>query len=211
MTRWDFELVIEARDLMDDEVLNALWHASAESNDDISSRRSNGVQYAGFMREAERLEEAVLSGIEQVERIGGFIVADVIDDSFVTRDQIAKRARLNDDATLALIDGSDGPGGFPRALDDPETGQSEWRWTDVVEWFRTSIGSEIHDPNGPTFAALTSVLVARRLCADMNLKLRSAFGGLNANGDPSLQPTQSPAELGLMRDECEPVPFAATD
>ena len=168
MTRWDFELIVEGRDLCDDDAFAALCRASASTNDDIYPGWRAGVQYAGFMRDAECLEEAVLSGVQQVESIGGVKVSGVEDVSLVTFSQIAERAGRDEQSLKALIAGTSGPGGFPDSIPDPDDDAPVWFWDRVVEWFATALAEHLNDPNAAVFTALSDTLRARASCGKLN-------------------------------------------
>ncbi len=167
MTRWDFDLIVEGRDLMEDDALSALSHASASTNDDISPHWRSGVQYAGFMRDGECLEEAVLTGVRQVESVGGVKVVGVVDTSFVTINQIAERSGHSERSVEALIAGAVGPGDFPGGLIAVNGDCTEWPWDQVVAWFRTALDEQLNDPNAAVFTALTDTLRARASCAKL--------------------------------------------
>ena len=167
MTRWDFELIVEGRDLCDDDAFAALCRASASTNDDIYPGWRAGVQYAGFMRDAECLEEAVLSGVQQVESIGGVKVSGVSDASLVTLGQIAARSGRDEASLKELITGVSGPGGFPDSIPDPDDESPVWMWEEVVEWFNTALAEQLHDPNAAVFTALSDTLRARASCAKL--------------------------------------------
>ena len=168
MTRWDFDLIVEGRDLTEDEAFSALCHASATTDDDIYPAWREGVQYAGFMRDAECLEEAVLSGVQQVESIGGVKAAGVVDTSLVSLSQIATRAGRDEHALKALITGASGPGGFPDSIPGVDDDAPVWLWEQVVEWFGAALSEQLNDPNAAVFTALSDTLRAHASCGKLN-------------------------------------------
>lgn len=209
MTRWDFDLIVEGRDLMDEDAFNALHHASESTNDDVHPGWRSGVQYAGFMRDAGCLEEAVLTGVQQVESVGGVKVVGVVDTSFVTLSQIAERSGHSQQNVEALIAGTAGPGGFPSGLTAFDGDCTEWPWDEVAEWFRRALGELIDDPNADVYEMLA--LAARERCGNIAPQYRRLLGELFAAGDPIEQPIRSRIERGLVCDECAPDDAAAAD
>ena len=71
-----FTLIVEGRDLQDDAFIDRLFEAGC---DDAAAGRIDGVQYVDFYREAASYDEAVLSAVAAIERIGGFQVIRVAD------------------------------------------------------------------------------------------------------------------------------------
>ena len=180
MNRWDFDLIVEGRDLMEDEALDALWQASEASSDDIYPGKSRGVQHAGFLREADCLEQAVLTAVEQIESIGGVTVVGLRDESFVTLPDIARRGARTVEEVQALVTGKQGPGGFPLALQPSDSTEGRWRWADVSEWFHRELGERLEDPNAEVFAALSSALETRQRCHALPTDHRKLVGKLIA-------------------------------
>ena len=68
MTVYEFTLIVEGPDLQDDDRIDALYELGC---DDALVGRSHGVQHLDFSREAPSMEDAVLSAVAAVERIGG--------------------------------------------------------------------------------------------------------------------------------------------
>ena len=178
MTRWDFELIVEGRDLCEDDAFAALCRASASTNDDIYPAWRADVQYAGFLRDADCLEDAVLSAVRQVESIGGVKVAGVSDASLVTLGQIAARSGRDEASLKELITGVSGPGGFPDSVPDPDDESPVWIWEEAVEWFHTALSEQLHDPNAAVFAALSDTLRARASCNQLDHDQRQRIAAL---------------------------------
>ena len=178
MTRWDFDLIVEGRDLTESDAFAALCQASESTKDDIYPGWRAGVQYAGFMRDAECLEEAVLSGVQQVESIGGVEVAGVVDASLVSLSQIAARAGRDERSLKALIAGASGPGGFPDSIPGVDDDTPVWLWDQVVEWFGAALAEQLNDPNAPVFTALSDTLRARASCSKLDQAQQRRIVGL---------------------------------
>ena len=66
-----FTLMVEGADLQSAEVADALFEAGC---DDALVGHSEGVQFLDFDREANSVEEAVLSAVADVESIEGLMV-----------------------------------------------------------------------------------------------------------------------------------------
>ena len=180
MNRWDFDLIVEGRDLTEDEALDAIWHASEVSGDDIHPGWCQGVQHAGFMREANCLEEAVLTAVEQVESIGGVTVVGLRDESFVTMAEIARRGTRTVEEVRELVTATQGPGNFPLELQPSDNDCALWRWASVDEWFQRELGERLADPNAEVFAALSSALETRQRCNALPKDHRKLVGRLIA-------------------------------
>ena len=76
MANHDFTLIIEGRDIHDDEVFDALYEAGC---DDALLRSKDGTQYMDFTREAATLDEAISSAVRDIETVDGVRVARIPD------------------------------------------------------------------------------------------------------------------------------------
>ncbi len=63
-----FTLIVEGPDLQDEPFIDALFEAGC---DDATVARIDGVQYIDFDREAESLDEAIISAVRDVEQVEG--------------------------------------------------------------------------------------------------------------------------------------------
>ena len=158
MRTWRFSLIIEGRDLDDDEVLDALFDAGCS---DALFGGSNGVQCADFHRDAERVEDAVISAIEEVESVGGVQVVGLIEQELVTAEEIANRSGRPFEDVRSLIDGNAGPGRFPKPYADPRRAFPVWHWSDVAHWLVHGPGERSLDADQQTFNALARAVEAR--------------------------------------------------
>ena len=63
-----FTLIVAGPDLQDEPFIDALFEAGC---DDATVARIDGVQYIDFDREAESLDEAIISAVRDVEQVEG--------------------------------------------------------------------------------------------------------------------------------------------
>ena len=68
MANHDFTLIIEGRDIHEDDVFDALYEAGC---DDALLRSKDGTQYMDFTREAATLDEAIFLAVRDVETVEG--------------------------------------------------------------------------------------------------------------------------------------------
>ena len=125
------------------------------------------LAYAGFARESDTLEQALLSAIANVEQVANVRAIAVADESWLTAEEIAERAGRSLDRIMALTCGDDGPGDFPPPLAWAEGSEAQWEWLKVRDWFADRLGEQLNDPNAAVFTALTDTLRARASCAKL--------------------------------------------
>ena len=159
MQTWRFSLIIEGRDLDDDDALDALFEAGC---DDALFGGSNGVQCADFHREAERIEDAVLSAIAAVESIGGVQVVELVEQGLVSAEEIAERSERTLEDVRSFVDGAAGREGFPQPCHDPRRETSVWRWSEVADWLAEEPGERTPDTDAQMFTALARAVEVRR-------------------------------------------------
>ena len=128
----EFVLVLSGRSEPDEELENNLFEGGC---DDGTLAFRNRVGYIEFGREAQTLEEALLSAIRDVERADSRItVASVEPGDSVNASEIARRAQVSREYVRLLVEGKRGEGDFPA----PQSGISSktlvWSWVDVVRW-----------------------------------------------------------------------------
>lgn len=173
MPVWRFSLIIEGRELDDDDVLDALFVAGC---DDALFGGSNGVQCADFHREAEHLEDAVLSAVAAVESIDGVEVVGLVEQDVVSLAQIAERTGQAFDLVREYAQGRRGPGRFPDPVDDPRRSDSVWRWRDVAAWFADSGGRQSPDSDQRMFATLVRAVEMRQALRATSAERRASIG-----------------------------------
>ena len=158
MALWRFTLVLSGRDATEGDAIDQLLDAGC---DDATFGWSMGAQEAGFDREADSLEEAVRTAVLAVESVEGLEVTRLLDDSTVTEAEIAAYSGREVAEIRALIDGRNGPGGFPEPYSLPDDPAREWAWVDVSAWFADSLGEPIDQDREPPYAAIAKLIEAR--------------------------------------------------
>jgi predicted DNA-binding transcriptional regulator AlpA len=156
METYTFRLVVT--DPIDDGGADRLFEAGVDDGYPETGPQGHSI---GFDRESDSFESAVLSAIGEVEA-AGFEVLRVEPDELVAAADIAERTGRSRQSISSLINGSRGPGGWPR----PVAGNVRsplWRWADVAAWFEAFDGTQHVDAEQAAFsAAVNEVLAARR-------------------------------------------------
>ena len=116
MYTYDFTLIVEGTDFVDDDIVNAAYEAGC---DDALLGYTSGVPCADFAREAASLEEAALSAIADIESVDGIEVIRIADAGLVSIADIAARTGRTRESVRLLFEGKRGPGGFPAPVTDP--------------------------------------------------------------------------------------------
>jgi len=155
MATHTFRLVVA--DPIDDEGANKLYDAGVEDGYPETGPKGHSI---GFDREASSLRQAILSAIEDVER-AGFKVLRLEPDDLVSSADIAERTGRSRQSISALVNGSRGPGGWPRPIAG-NVRSPLWRWSDVQAWFQRFDGSEdVDEDQAALIAAINDLLQAR--------------------------------------------------
>lgn len=129
-------------------------------------RDGDGVFEAEFARSAETFGDAVLSALNDLQRV--FPEADLIGvepDDLATIGEIADRLGRSHESIRLLVLGKRGPGGFPSALNHPETKPQVWRWHEVIDWFEQKMAIRVPDSENASFLAMVNDLLRVRLAA----------------------------------------------
>ncbi len=160
MDTYDFMLIVEGTDFIDDDTVNAAYEAGC---DDALLGVSNGVPCADFSREAPSLEEAALSAIADIESVDGIEVVRIADAGLLSIAEIAERTGRTRESVRLLVEGKRGPGGFPPPVTDPTRRHRLWYWPEVARWFEsTGVGHASGDQE-QMLAAINAWLELRRL------------------------------------------------
>jgi hypothetical protein len=166
MATYVFRLVVN--ETIDTDGANRLYEAGVDDGVPESGPAGHSI---GFDREAPSFRSAVLSAIKEVEK-AQFEVLRVEPDELVSAADIAERTNRSRQSISALINGSRGPGDWPR----PVAGNVRsplWRWGDVAAWFDGFDASQQIDKEQTTFtAAVNEVLAARRALKHLDRKTR---------------------------------------
>ena len=171
MRTWDFSLILSGIDAGAEHGFDSLWSACA---DEPLIGTYDGVSEVLFSREAETVEDAVLSAIADVERIDGVRVVGLRDESFWTLGDIAERSGRS----LAEIRRVVGDPAFPSHLSDPDEPDPLWRAQEVIDWFREHEGESVTHPAAAVFTALADTLHARTSCGQLDSEQQRRIVGL---------------------------------
>jgi len=129
----EFTLVIETQAELDDGLEDALFKAEC---DDATLSFRKGIAYLDFDREAEDLESAVISAIQQVEQTElNLWVKRVEPSDLVTSAEIARRLGRTRQSIQQLISGVRGEGDFPLPVAGVTAKTMLWSWKEVTGWF----------------------------------------------------------------------------
>ncbi len=157
---YTFTLLLHGADPMTKDNMRALERAGC--NDALFGRRGT-VSYADFDREAASFGEAVLSAVHDVESaLPGLRVTRVEPEELVSASQIAVRTKRTRESIRLLIEGKRGPGSFPAPAVWLSSSRKLWRWTDVAEWFTTSLQNPVSDVQTAAFVASVNAALAVR-------------------------------------------------
>jgi hypothetical protein len=125
-----FTLLLVNEHELTTELEDALFEAGC---DDGMLFSKNQVVYIKFDRDADSLEEAVVSAINDVES-AGFQVARVEPSDLVTSAEISRRANRSRQSVAQIIKGKRGKGGFPIPVAGVTSKTSVWSWAEVSNW-----------------------------------------------------------------------------
>ena len=127
---FEFDLVLSSVSYEDETLEDRLHEAGC---DDATLSFRNAVAYLDFTREANSLEEAVISAINDAERAGA-IVARVMPDNIVSASEISRRIDRSRESIRKYIEGERGSGGFPAPASGLNNKSLLWSWVDVSKW-----------------------------------------------------------------------------
>lgn len=142
MTTHTFTLIIDGPDLQADELVDEVFEAGC---DDALVGRADGIQFADFDRNADTLQDAVLSAVAELESIGGVTVIRLADAGLLSMADIAARTGRTRESVRLLIAGERGPGGFPPPVTDPRSRYRLWRSDEVAAWLRRNLNALLND------------------------------------------------------------------
>ena len=137
MSTFQFTLIVDGPDLQDPRSIDRLFEAGC---DDATVGSSDGVQYVDFDREAEALGDAILSAVDDLEKLEGVEVVRIADAGLASLADIAARFGRTREGVRLLVSGARGPGNFPKPVTDPRSRYRLWRWSDVASWFKAYRG-----------------------------------------------------------------------
>ena len=166
MSTFHFTLIVEGPDLQDEARIGALFEAGC---DDAAVGQSDGVQFVDFDREAGTLDGAILSAVDDLERLDGVEVVRIADAGLASLADIAARLGRTRESVRLLVKGARGPGGFPKPVTDPRSRYRLWRWSDVERWFTERLGEVLPLSQDDVVATFSVALELRRLRRSLSL------------------------------------------
>lgn len=127
-----FVLVLDGFDRPEAEIEDSLFEAGCD--DALLSFRGT-TPFLEFDREAQSLEEAVLSAIQNVETAHvGATVLRVEPDDLVSASEIARRTSSSRETVRLWHEGERGPGTFPPPVASVGIRTILWSWAEVSVW-----------------------------------------------------------------------------
>ncbi|MBK0031237.1 DNA-binding protein [Erwinia sp. S43] len=161
MALYNFTLTLSGVTYETEGLEDALYESGCD--DALICAYGNSI-YVEFDREADSLDEAIASAVENIESAGiGAVVASV-DSALVGLSDIAEITQMSRQAIAMLKDGTRGSGDFPCPIQRIKGQSPLWDWADVAEWLlkngRLKEGSEL--------------VVNARVLSKWNLALRSS-------------------------------------
>lgn len=118
-----------------------------------------------FDRPGKSFPRAVLKAITALqEELPEAELLRVEPDDLVTVAAIAARVGRSHESVRLLSQGRRGPGGFPAPAGRIDDKTQVWRWSEVAEWFRDRMDTDVAGaPEAAFLAALNDILELRRL------------------------------------------------
>ena len=158
MSSFHFTLIVEGPDLQEESFIDALFEAGC---DDAAIGRSDGVQFVDFDRESGTLDRAILSAVDDLEKLQGVEVVRIADAGLASLADIAARLGRTRESVRLLVSGARGPGGFPKPVTDPRGRYRLWRWSDVERWCVEKLGEALPISQDEVTAAYSAALELR--------------------------------------------------
>jgi len=152
MATHTFTLVLNRDVEFSDDVAEKIF---LEVGDDTLFGMCNAAPYIEFEREADSFREAVVSAIEDVERIG-LRVEHVEPDDYVSASQIARRVGRSRENIRQLISGERGARDFPPPVCSVTERSPRWRWAEVAAWLVAQGMLAAEEASRASFLAFTN-------------------------------------------------------
>lgn len=157
MKTWSFQLRLN-RAPTDDEV-EALYEAGLDDAG-VETRPNGGL--VDVDRVAKNLIAAVVSAVQQVEKVPGLTVTGLATQDSVSLGDIAQRLGRTYESVRLLASGERGPGGFPPPVVDAGSIRV-YSWMAVAKWAGDALGTALPPAN----ASLTVINDALRLRSEL--------------------------------------------
>lgn len=144
MALYNFTLTLSGVTYDTDGLEDALYESGCD--DALICAYGNSV-YVEFDREADSLDEAISSAVENIESAGIGAIVESVDSALVGLSDIAEMTNMSRQAIAMLKDGTRGSGDFPCPIQRIKGQSPLWDWADVAQWLlqngRLPEGSEL--------------------------------------------------------------------
>ena len=94
--------------------------------------------YVEFDREAESLDAAIFSAVDNIESAGIGAIVGSVDSALVGLSDIAEMTNMSRQAIAMLKDGTRGSGDFPCPIQRIKGQSPLWDWGDVAHWLSSN-------------------------------------------------------------------------
>lgn len=161
MALYNFTLTLSGVTYETEGLEDALYESGCD--DALICAYGNSV-YVEFDREADSLDDAIASAVDNIESAGIGAIVESVDSALVGLSDIAEITEMSRQAIALLKDGKRGSGDFPCPIQRIKGQSPLWDWADVANWLskngRLEEGSEL--------------VVNARILSKWNLALRSS-------------------------------------
>ncbi len=131
MAFYNFTLTLSGVTYDTDGLEDALYGSGCD--DALICAYGNSV-YVEFDREADSLDEAISSAVENIESAGIGAIVESVDSALVGLSDIAEMTDMSRQAIAMLKDGARGSGDFPCPIQRIKGQSPLWDWADVAQW-----------------------------------------------------------------------------
>lgn len=131
MALYNFTLTLSGVTYETEGLEDALYESGC--NDALIGAYGNSV-YIEFDREAESLDAAIVSAIDDIESAGIGAVVESVDSALVGLSDIAELTDMSRQAIAMFKDGTRGSGDFPCPIQRIKGQSPLWDWADVAAW-----------------------------------------------------------------------------
>ncbi|AUQ41254.1 MULTISPECIES: helix-turn-helix transcriptional regulator [Yersiniaceae] len=131
MALYNFTLTLSGVTYETEGLEDALYENGCD--DALIGAYGNSV-YIEFDREAESLDEAITSAIDNIETAGIGAIVESVDSALVGLSDIAEITGMSRQAITMLKDGTRGSGDFPCPVQRIKGQSPLWDWANIADW-----------------------------------------------------------------------------
>lgn len=135
MALYNFTLTLSGVTCETEGLEDALYKSGCD--DALICAYGNSV-YLTFDREAESLDVAIASAVDNIESAGIGAIVESVDSALVGLSDIAEITHMSRQAIAMLKDGTRGSGDFPCPIQRINGQSPLWDWGDVADWLSTN-------------------------------------------------------------------------